>query len=96
MYIIELTYKVSLDRVDSFLESHVDYLNEQYELGHFQASGRKVPRTGGIIFSTLSDRNKLEAIIDKDPFKINNLADYTVTEFVPSKTSEEFNFLKEV
>lgn len=71
------------------------FLNEQYELGHFIASGRKVPRTGGIILSNVKSKSELEEIIEKDPFKKNELADYELTEFVPSKTSEELKFLME-
>ena len=47
MFIISLTYKVPLDRIDEELNNHVEFLKEQYALGNFQASGRKVPRTGG-------------------------------------------------
>lgn len=95
MYIISLTYKVSLDIVNQHLNSHIDYLDEQYKLGNFQVSGRKVPRTGGIILSTLKDKQQLVAVLEKDPFKIHNLATYDIIEFVPSKTSDEFAFLQE-
>ena len=95
MFIINLTYKTELEKVDQFLEEHIVFLNEQYELGHFLASGRKVPRTGGIILSNVKSKSELEEIIGKDPFKKNELADYELTEFVPSKTSEELKFLME-
>jgi len=95
MYIISLTYKVPLAMVDKHLDAHIDYLNTHYELGNFQASGRKVPRTGGIILSTLKDKKQLEAILAKDPFKIHDLATYELTEFIPSKTCDEWSFLRE-
>lgn len=93
MFIINLTYKTELEKVDQFIEPHIDYLNKQYELGHFIASGRKVPRTGGIILSNVASRSELEKIIELDPFKKYDLADYEITEFVPSKTSQELAFL---
>ena len=93
MFIVNLTYKVDLNLVDQHLDDHIAYLEHQYKLGNFQASGRKVPRTGGIILSTLSDKAKLLESLEQDPFKIHDLAEYTVTEFVPSKTSLEFEFL---
>lgn len=95
MFIISLTYKVSLEIVNQYLNDHIDYLNTQYELGNFQASGRKVPRTGGIILSTLKDKQTLINILEEDPFKTHDLATYEVIEFIPSKTSETFAFLKE-
>ncbi len=95
MYIINITYNVSLEIIDKHLESHIVYLNTQYELGNFHASGKKVPRTGGIILSKLSDKKELEEVISRDPFKINDLASYELTEFVVSKTCEQLRFLKE-
>ncbi|HPF50170.1 MAG TPA: YciI family protein [Draconibacterium sp.] len=93
MFIINITYKAQLEKIDQYLAEHVRFLDEQYELGNFLASGRKVPRTGGIILSNADVKSDLEKIIETDPFFINNLADYELIEFVPSKTSEELIFL---
>lgn len=95
MYIISLTYKVPIETVDKHLDAHIQYLNTQYELGNFHASGRKVPRTGGVILSKMTDKLKLATILEQDPFKIHDLADYEITEFIPSKTCNEWSFLKE-
>ncbi|MEL6589297.1 MAG: YciI family protein [Bacteroidota bacterium] len=95
MFIINLTYKVPLEDVDTFLSEHIIYLKQQYQAGHFIASGRKVPRTGGIILSTVKTETELQAVLNQDPFMKHNLADYEVTEFVPSMTAEALSFLKE-
>lgn len=95
MFIINLTYKIELEKVDQFLNEHIEFLNEQYKLGNFLASGRKIPRTGGIILSNVKSKSELEKIIEKDPFKKNELADYELTEFVLSKTCDELKFLME-
>lgn len=96
MFIVNITYKTSLDIVNQHLEKHIDFLNKHYTLGHFKASGKKVPRTGGIILSKVSDRNKLEQILAEDPFNKENIANYELIEFIPSKTSEDFKILKEI
>ena len=49
MFIVNLTYIKSLDEVEKHLEKHIDFLNQYYTKGLFIASGRKNPRTGGII-----------------------------------------------
>jgi len=95
MFIISLTNKVPLERIDKELNSHVAFLKEQYALGNFQASGRKVPRTGGIILSQIKDKTELEIIIHKDPFYQNNLVDYDLTEFIPSMTSDKLKCILE-
>jgi uncharacterized protein YciI len=96
MFIISLTYKDKLEKIDQELENHVKFLKKQYELGNFIASGRKIPRTGGVILSQMKSRTELENIILNDPFYKNNLADYDITEFVPSMTSDELNCLLEI
>lgn len=95
MFIINITYKKDLEEVYQFLNEHLEFLNAQFELGNFLASGRKIPRTGGIILSNVEKRSELNKIIDKDPFKINQLADYELTEFTPSKTCDKLKFLME-
>ncbi|WP_422091176.1 YciI family protein [Tenacibaculum ovolyticum] len=95
MFIINITYKTELEKVNQFLNEHIKFLDEQYKLGNFLASGRKVPRTGGIILSKINNKTALERIIKKDPFNINKLANYELIEFVPSKTCNELKFLIE-
>jgi len=95
MFIINLTYKTELEKVDQFINQHIEFLDEQYALGNFLVSGRKIPRTGGVILSNVESKMELEKIINKDPFKINALADYELTEFIPSKTCNELKFLME-
>ncbi|WP_103865986.1 MULTISPECIES: YciI family protein [Aquimarina] len=93
MYIINITYKVPLTKIDSYLNDHIIFLKEQYHLGHFLASGRKEPRNGGIILSTVDKKEALLDILEKDPFKIHDLADYELIEFIPAMTSKEMEFL---
>ena len=93
MFIINLTYKADLEKIDQYLDAHKEYLSEQYQLGHFLASGRKIPRTGGIILAHVHSQDALERILEKDPFKVHGVADYELTEFAPSMTCEALKFL---
>ena len=95
MFIVLMTYICELDKVDTLLSEHVAYLEKQYAKGNFIASGRKVPRTGGVILSKLRTRKALKDVLNQDPFKINNLAEYEIVEFIPSMTSDTFINLKE-
>lgn len=89
MIIIELTYKKSLDEVNSLLQEHRDFLEKYYLNKMFLFSGPKKPRTGGIIFAagSLSVINK---VIEEDPFYQHGIADYRVIEFEPSNYSVDF------
>jgi len=96
VFIVSLNYISSLDQVDSLLEEHIDFLRVQYDRKVFIASGRKVPRTGGVILARAQSREELQAIIEQDPFFRNGVAEYEVTEFVPSMTLPEFAGLNEM
>ena len=95
MYIVSLTYKASLEAIDKELNNHIDYLKIQFVAGNFLASGRKIPRNGGVILAKAPSREELDEILKQDPFNQNNLADYEVIEFVPSMTSKELSYLLE-
>jgi uncharacterized protein YciI len=95
MFIISLNYTGSLDQIDSLLEEHVDFLKQQYQEKKFIASGRKIPRTGGIILARAKNAEEIHSIIEQDPFFIKGIAEYEVTEFVASMTLPEFSNLNE-
>ena len=82
MFVISLTYQASLDAIDAALPAHMEWIRDGYDRGLFVASGRKVPRTGGMIFA-VGDRETIERKLESDPFKLNGLATYDITEFVP-------------
>ncbi len=96
MFFVSLTYKCPLEEVDKHLDAHVAYLKQEYDNGNFIASGRKIPRTGGIILATVEKRNQLQTIIGKDPFYRAGIAEYDITEFVPSMVAEGFEKLREL
>jgi len=95
MFIVSLTYKTPLEEVDKHVDAHVAYLKEGYSKGYFIAAGRKSPRTGGIILSKVKNRDELEAILAKDPFHLAGIAQYEITEFIPSMVAKGFENLKE-
>ncbi|WP_432454403.1 MULTISPECIES: YciI family protein [unclassified Agarivorans] len=93
MFIVSLNYICDLADVETHLDAHIQYLDRHYAAGVFLASGRKVPRTGGVILAQADSRTALDAILAEDPFKIHQLAEYEVTEFIPTKTSPALEFL---
>ena len=89
MFVLELTYTAPLEAVDTVLEAHVAWLDEQYEKGTFLASGRKNPRDGGVILAVAEDRARIETIAATDPFVGAGVCAYRVTEFAATKTAPE-------
>ncbi len=89
IFIISLGYTVSLNVVDHYIPAHKIFLDKFYENNLFITSGRKNPRTGGIIVAYAKNTNHINEIITEDPFYQNGIADYFITEFVPNKNSVE-------
>ena len=89
MFIIDLTYIVPLEELDEHMANHVKYLRKYYKKNVFVASGRKVPRSGGIILALADSKEAVEKIIKEDPFYKHNLAEFTITEFLTSQYHPE-------
>lgn len=92
MFVIELTYKKPLEKVDKFLDEHRKFLDKYYERGNLIASGAKSPRDGGIIIA-IGDRADVEKILEADPFYTNGVAHYKIIEFNPVKCCEQLKSL---
>lgn len=90
MFIVSLCYKKALSEVDKHIGAHVDFLNKYYAAGIFIASGRKEPRTGGIIIANAASKEEIVAIMTEDPFYVTEVADYDVIEFLPTMSMEQF------
>ena len=93
MFIISLTYIVPLDTLDAHMKAHVKFLKKYYEKNIFVASGRKVPRTGGIILALAKSKEEVDTIMSEDPFITHKLAEYTVIEFLTSQSHPDLKKL---
>lgn len=93
MFIVTLTYTVPNDEIDRHLEAHMDWLKEGYTSGLFLAAGRRVPRTGGMIFAEGS-REAVETMLRRDPFHINGVSEYTISEVNITSTAPGLEGLK--
>jgi len=89
MFVIELLYTASLDKIDAHMTAHVQFLKKHYASGQFVISGRKIPRDGGIILATGASRQEIEKIIREDPFCKNGLAEFRIIEFRATQRAED-------
>jgi uncharacterized protein YciI len=89
MFVIELTYNVSLAEIDAMMSAHVRFLKKYYASGNFVVSGRKIPRDGGIIIAIGTSREQIEAIAREDPFVAHGLADVRIIEFRMSQRADD-------
>ena len=90
MFVILLHYENGLDPVEKHLAAHAAWLDDQFSRGIFLASGRRVPRTGGVILALARDRAQVEALVATDPFHIHGAARHEIVEFEVGRTSAGF------
>jgi uncharacterized protein YciI len=81
MFVVLLTYQRPLEELDAAMRAHVAYLEEGYRAGLLLASGRQVPRQGGVILAVAPSRAVIEAYMQRDPFVRDKLASFEVVEF---------------
>lgn len=93
MYVVALTYVKPIEEIDPLLPAHIEWLQEHYRGGRFLASGRKVPRSGGVILAAKMARAELDAILAADPFNRNGVARYDVTEVEISRAADTLEAL---
>lgn len=93
MFIISLTYIKPLTEVEQHFDAHMAYVKNYYQQGVFLASGKKVPRTGGVILAKAESLQAIEKIVAEDPFCLANLVKVEITEFLPTNAVDELSFL---
>lgn len=94
MFVITLTYTRPLEELDALMPKHVTWLKKHYKSGFFIASGRQVPRKGGVILARSGDRQALKALLKLDPFIKSGCARAEIVEFTPSMTAHGAEVLK--
>jgi uncharacterized protein YciI len=87
LFVLLLTYVRPLAEVDALMREHVAWLNEHYDAGRFLVSGRRIPRTGGVIVARGDDRAEIEALAASDPFVSGGVATCEVIQFRASQTA---------
>jgi uncharacterized protein YciI len=87
VFVLLLTYIKPLPEVDALMREHVAWLDEQYDAGRFLVSGRRIPRTGGVIVARGDDREHIEAVAASDPFVSGGVATCEVIRFRASQTA---------
>lgn len=93
MFILSLTYIAPLEDADKHMEAHMAWVKAGYDQGLFIASGRKVPRTGGVILAR-GERAALEQMCADDPFTVHGIAEYEITEVAFTTVAAGFESLK--
>ena len=93
IYVAFLTYIRPLEEIDAHVEAHIAWLRQHYAAGTFLLSGRRVPRTGGVILTRGESLEAVEALLKTDPFQQHGLA---TVEIIPLQVAMAADGLKDV
>ncbi|MCX6410324.1 MAG: YciI family protein [Actinobacteria bacterium] len=81
MFLLLGRYLKPADEVEAHLDAHRTWVRDHVEAGVFIAAGREIPLQGGLIVATGVTRDEVDAIIAKDPYLIQKVAEYDVREY---------------
>jgi uncharacterized protein YciI len=90
-FVIDVTYVKPIEEVERRMAGHVAVLERGYADGTFLLSGRKNPRTGGVILARADTRDAIDALLATDPF--HEVARFQITEFLPTKSASQLAHL---
>lgn len=90
LFVVILNYIKEIEDINPFVAEHVTFLQDNYQKGHFIVSGARIPRYGGVILVRARDRQAVQEIIKQDSFYKNQVAEYQILEFNPSRHAEGF------
>ena len=93
IYVAILTYVRPLEEIDRHVEAHIEWLRRHYADGTFLLSGRRVPRTGGVIVTRGESFEAVEALLKTDPFQQHGLA---TVDIIPLQVAMAADGLKEM
>lgn len=87
MFLLSLTYLVPPEEVEPLMAPHMAWVDAHYLTGTFLLSGRKVPRTGGVLLARADSRAAIETVVASDPFTRAGVARYDIIEFTPTRAA---------
>jgi uncharacterized protein YciI len=85
LYIVSLTYKVSLEEADKVFPEHIAYIEKYHALGKYIISGRREPRVGGVLIAANCTREEIEKIVADDPYNQKHIADFEIIDLIPTR-----------
>lgn len=91
IYVMILNYIKPLEDVDAEMDNHIKWLEKGYEEGVFIASGKQVPRVGGIILAKSDSLEKLQERNQEDPFQKAGLVEVKIIAFDASMKLDGLN-----
>ena len=82
-FLIEITYTAAAEKLAEVRPLHRDYVKGEFEKGWLLLAAQRSTKEGSIIIARAETQEIVEAFTAKDPFRVNKLADYRISEIDP-------------
>jgi uncharacterized protein YciI len=90
MILILLRYVKPIEEVEALTAEHRAFLDQLVREGKLVVSGRREPRTGGVLLTTFeTEVEAMKRLVD-DPFFENGIAEYEAIRFHPTRHDPRF------
>ena len=93
MFIVQLKFSDNKSQAAEYMQAHNRWLQKAFDDGVFLIAGSLQPGIGGGIITANLPRDKIEAVINQDPFVQQAVVEPEITELAVSKTDPRLDFL---
>lgn len=88
MYILFINFTKSLQDIQPVFPAHLEFIDAHIKTGKFILSGGLTGKPAGVVLANINNGGELQALLAEDPFVREQVAEYEVIEFKPSKRHE--------
>jgi uncharacterized protein YciI len=85
VYILFINPTKSPQELEPVFPAHSEFLERYYKAGKFILTGGLTARPAGMVLANVTSGDELKAMLAEDPFVREQLAEYEVIEFKPSR-----------
>ena len=88
MYILFINFTKSLQDIQPVFPAHLEFIDAHIKTGKFILSGGLTGKPAGVVLANINNGDELKALLAEDPFVLEQVAEYEVIEFTPSRYHE--------
>jgi uncharacterized protein YciI len=88
MYILFINFTKSLQDIQPVFPAHLEFIDAHIKTGKFILSGGLTGRPAGVVLANINNGDELKSLLAEDPFVLEQVAEYEIIEFTPSRYHE--------
>ncbi len=88
MYILFINFTKSLQDIQPVFPAHLEFIDAHIKTGKFILSGGLTGKQSGVVLANINNGDELKALLAQDPFVLEQVAEYEIIEFTPSRYHE--------